>query len=75
MLLDAVLKSLSCSTYVPTVTVALILLDDGTLLNGRWNILPKQSSQRVMTEGFSKPNAKTAFFKAILYRQFILHKV
>ena len=25
-----------------------------------------QSSQRVMTEGFLKPNAKTAFFKAIL---------
>ena len=25
-----------------------------------------RSSQRVMTEGFLKPNAKTAFFKAIL---------
>ena len=35
VLLDAVLKSFSCSTYVPTVTVALIHIDDGTLLNGR----------------------------------------
>ena len=40
MLLDAVLKSLSCSSYVPTVTVALMLIDDGTLLNGRLNIFP-----------------------------------
>ena len=28
MLLDAVLKSLSCSTHVPKATVALILIDD-----------------------------------------------
>ena len=49
MLLDAVLKSLSCATYVPTVTEALMLIDDG-----------------VITESFLKPNAKTAFFKAIL---------
>ena len=33
MLLNAVLKSLRCSSYVPTVTVALILIDDGALLN------------------------------------------
>ena len=39
MLLDAVLKSLNCSSYVPTVTVALIVIDDETLYSKRylWN--------------------------------------
>ena len=31
-----------------------------------WDNSFSQSSQKVMTEGFLKPNAKTAFFKAIL---------
>ena len=34
-----------------------------------WTNSFSQSSQRVMTEGFLKPNAKTAFFKAILKKK------
>ena len=39
MLLDAILWSLRCSPYVPTITVALIFIYDRTFRSDRYNIL------------------------------------
>ena len=38
MLFNAILKSLVCRSYIPTITVALVLVDDRTLLVGFWTI-------------------------------------
>ena len=35
MLFNAIMKSLVCPSYAPTITVALVLVDDRTLLMGR----------------------------------------
>ena len=46
-LLDAILKSLRCSPYVLTITVALIFIYDKTFLNGRQNIFAGSGSMHL----------------------------